>query len=302
MRNVVVRVCLGFLAAAILVHGQPGTSRGRDHYCRPPSDSLSMCLANLGSGTPFLSLLELRHIDNHLAYQDANQSAALLFYSRCNLGSLANDTLSNFAFVTMRSSVNSTLFVSFIEIIAPSIQDALAIPETHRFTYDELKAITNNFDLVLGKGGFGNVYHGRLHDGTEAAVKLCTHIGWLFSYHRNLVSLIGYCRDSNQLGLVYEYAACGSLRDHLSDKTGNSQTLSWRERIRIAVEAAQVNEFMNRSIYTRDSVPPIIHRDVKTNNILLTHDFEAKVADFGLSKPFPTDISLRYKFNSNTNM
>ncbi|URE49468.1 receptor-like serine threonine-protein kinase, partial [Musa troglodytarum] len=54
----------------------------------------------------------------------------------------------------------------------PSIQDALAIPETHRFTYDELKAITNNFDLVLGKGGFGNVYHGRLHDGTEAAVKL----------------------------------------------------------------------------------------------------------------------------------
>ncbi|URE43989.1 receptor-like serine threonine-protein kinase [Musa troglodytarum] len=103
----------------------------------------------------------------------------------------------------------------------------------------------------------------------------------LFSYHRNLVSLIGYCRDSNQLGLVYEYAACGSLRDHLSDKTGNSQTLSWRERIRIAVEAAQ---------------------DVKTNNILLTHDFEAKVADFGLSKPFPTDISLRYKFNSNTNM
>ncbi|URE45746.1 receptor-like serine threonine-protein kinase, partial [Musa troglodytarum] len=61
----------------------------------------------------------------------------------------------------------------------------------------------------------------------------------LFSYHRNLVSLIGYCRDSNQLGLVYEYAARGSLRDHLSDKTGNSQTLRWRERIRIAVEAAQ---------------------------------------------------------------
>ncbi|CAL9118165.1 unnamed protein product, partial [Musa acuminata var. zebrina] len=58
-------------------------------------------------------------------------------------------------------------------------------------------------------------------------------------HHRNLVSLIGYCRDSNQLGLVYEYAARGSLRDHLSDKTGNSQTLSWRERIRIAVEAAQ---------------------------------------------------------------
>lgn len=60
---------------------------------------------------------------------------------------------SNFTFITMRSSVNSTLFVSFNEIIAPPIQDSLAIPETHRFTYDELKAITNNFDLVLGKGG-----------------------------------------------------------------------------------------------------------------------------------------------------
>ncbi|URE47892.1 receptor-like serine threonine-protein kinase [Musa troglodytarum] len=364
MRNVVVRVCLGFLAAAILVNGQPGTSRGGDHYCRPPPDSLSMCLANLGSGTPFLSLLESRHIDNHLAYQDANQSAALVFYSRCNLGSLTNDTLRvrfriiyttflnymildifnsfiylyaidmqtmesdhcNFAFVTMRSSVNSTLFVSFIEIIAPSIQDALAIPETHRFTYDELKAITNNFDLRLGKGGFGNVYHGRLHDGTEAAVKL------LHSHRMvketssessmSAINLIGYCRDSNQLGLVYEYAARGSLRDHLSDafrifsalsasssphrsvqhnilelilryaelrdhlsdKTGNSQTLSWRERIRIAVEAAQGMEYLHKGC-----VPPIIHRDVKTNNILLTHDFEAKVADFGLSKPFLTD-------------
>ncbi|XP_065034970.1 probable LRR receptor-like serine/threonine-protein kinase At1g05700 [Musa acuminata AAA Group] len=58
-----------------------------------PSDSLSICLANIGSGTPFISLLELRHIDNHLAYQHANQSVALLFYSRYNLGSLTNDTL-----------------------------------------------------------------------------------------------------------------------------------------------------------------------------------------------------------------
>ncbi|XP_065035358.1 probable LRR receptor-like serine/threonine-protein kinase At1g51820 isoform X2 [Musa acuminata AAA Group] len=103
-------------------------------------------------------------------------------------------------------------------------------------------------------------------------------------HHRNLVSLIGYCRDSNQLGLVYEYAARGSLRDHLSDKTGNSQTLSWRERIRIVVEVAQGLEYLHKGC-----VPPIIHRDVKTNNILLTYDFETKVADFGLSKPFLTD-------------
>ncbi|URE46613.1 receptor-like serine threonine-protein kinase [Musa troglodytarum] len=111
----------------------------------------------------------------------------------------------------------------------------------------------------MGYNIYGNVYHGRLHDGSEAAVKLLhSHRmvketssessmsansgsrshglkefqaeALLLSrvHHRNLVSLIGYCRDSNQLGLVYEYAARGSLRDHLSDKSGNSQTLSWR--------------------------------------------------------------------------
>ncbi|URE47383.1 receptor-like serine threonine-protein kinase [Musa troglodytarum] len=182
----------------------------------------------------------------------------------------------NFAFVTMRSSVNSTLFVSFIEIIAPSIQDALAIPETHRFTYDELKAITNNFDLVLGKA-VKLLHSHRMVKETSSESSMSANCGSrshgmkefqdeALLYHRNLVSLIGYCRDINQLGLVYEYAACGSLRDHLSDKSGNSQTLSWRERIRIAVEAAQGLEYLHKGC-----VPPIIHRDVKTNNILLAN-------------------------------
>lgn len=103
-------------------------------------------------------------------------------------------------------------------------------------------------------------------------------------HHRNLVALVGYCKDGHSLGLVFEYAAQGSLKDHLSDKNNTGRVLSWRERLRIAVDAAQGLEYLHKGCK-----PPIIHRDVKTSNILLSHNFEAKIADFGLSKAFLTD-------------
>ncbi|CAL9105489.1 unnamed protein product, partial [Musa textilis] len=184
------------------------------------------------------------------------------------------------------------------------------------FTYQDLRTITNNFERVIGKGGFGTVYYGRLHDGTEVAVKMQKRFlaieegitedfmteelgsdshgikefqaeAQLLSrvHHRNLVTLVGYCKDGHSLGLVFEYAAQGSLRDHLSDKNNTGEVLSWRERLRIAVDAAQAGlEYLHKGCK-----PPIIHRDVKTSNILLSHNFEAKIADFGLSKAFLTD-------------
>ncbi|KAJ8464782.1 hypothetical protein OPV22_027334 [Ensete ventricosum] len=183
----------------------------------------------------------------------------------------------------------------------------------HRFTDEELKNITNDFGRVLGKGGFGTVYYGRLPDGTEVAVKISSRyttgeaMVWssvsqtsdsvmagtkeflaeasLLSrvHHRNLVSLIGCCMDNSVLGLVYEYVAEGTLRDHLSgDKAGGG--LNWRRRLHIAIETALGLEYLHKGCR-----PPIIHRDVKTNNILLDHNLEAKIADFGLSKAFQTD-------------
>ncbi|KAJ4787493.1 Leucine-rich repeat protein kinase family protein [Rhynchospora pubera] len=101
-------------------------------------------------------------------------------------------------------------------------------------------------------------------------------------HHRNLVPLIGYCKDGlGCMALVYEYMSGGSLRTYLRGKDRNARVLSWEERLHILLEAAQGLLYLHR-----ECAPPIIHRDVKTENILLNHMLEAKIADFGLSKAF----------------
>ncbi|XP_050938883.1 putative leucine-rich repeat receptor-like serine/threonine-protein kinase At2g19230 [Cucumis melo] len=168
--------------------------------------------------------------------------------------------------------------------------------ETNRrqFTFAEVVMITNNFERVLGKGGFGMVYYGVLDD-TEVAVKMISPSAvqgysqfqaevtiLMRVHHRNLTSLVGYMNDGGHLGLVYEYMAKGNLAEHLSEKT--TSILSWEDRLRIAIDAAQGLEYLHHGCK-----PPIVHRDVKTTNILLTEKFNAKLSDFGLSKTYPTD-------------
>ncbi|KAL5757670.1 hypothetical protein ACOSP7_020281 [Xanthoceras sorbifolium] len=166
--------------------------------------------------------------------------------------------------------------------------------KNQQFTYSDVLKMTNNFERVLGKGGFGTVYHGRLDD-TEVAVKMLSpssaqgfqqfesEVKLLMRvHHRNLTTLIGYCDEGTNLALIYEYMSNGNLGEHLLDS--NKDILNWEGRLQIAVEAAQGLEYLHHGCK-----PPIIHRDVKSTNILLNDKFQAKLADFGLSRTFPVE-------------
>ncbi|WVZ99319.1 LOW QUALITY PROTEIN: hypothetical protein U9M48_044640 [Paspalum notatum var. saurae] len=163
-----------------------------------------------------------------------------------------------------------------------------------RFSYKELEMITNNFERVLGQGGFGKVYDGFLEDGTQVAVKLRSQYSnqgvkeFLLEaqiltriHHKNLVSMIGYCKDGQYMALVYEYMSEGALQEQLAGNGRNGRYLTWWQRLRIALDSAQGLEYLHKGCN-----PPLIHRDVKATNILLNTNLEAKIADFGFSKAF----------------
>ncbi|CDY56102.1 BnaC02g44350D [Brassica napus] len=162
-----------------------------------------------------------------------------------------------------------------------------------RFTYSEVTKMTNNFERVVGEGGFGVVCHGTVN-GEQVAVKLLSQSSTqgykefkaevdllLRVHHTNLVSLVGYCDEGDHLALIYEFVPNGDLRQHLSGKGGRS-VVNWGIRLRIAVEAALGLEYLHIGC-----TPPMVHRDVKTTNILLDEHYKAKLADFGLSRSFP---------------
>lgn len=161
------------------------------------------------------------------------------------------------------------------------------------FSFEEIKKCTNNFSEKndIGSGGYGKVYRGTLANGqlvaikrahqgsTQGALEFKTEIELLSRvHHKNVVSLIGFCFNKGEQMLVYEYITNGTLKDSLTGKTGIR--LDWTKRLRIALGAARGVQYLHDL-----ANPPIIHRDIKSNNILLDQRLTAKVADFGLSKP-----------------
>ncbi|XP_034891374.1 leucine-rich repeat receptor protein kinase HPCA1 isoform X2 [Populus alba] len=161
------------------------------------------------------------------------------------------------------------------------------------FSFDEITKSTNNFSEAnhIGSGGYGMVYRGMLPTGQLIAIKRCrqgsVQGGHEFNaeievlsrvHHKNVVNLVGFCFERGEQMLIYEFVRNGSLRDSLSGSSGI--WLDWRRRLKVALGAARGLAYLHELVN-----PRIIHRDVKSANILLDECLNAKVADFGLSKP-----------------
>ncbi|KAK9285445.1 hypothetical protein L1049_024638 [Liquidambar formosana] len=171
-----------------------------------------------------------------------------------------------------------------------------------KMTFSEIKYATKKFNkkMVIGEGGFGKVYKGTLRNGKKVAVKRSEpgHGQGIMEFqaeilvlskirHRHLVSLIGYCDERAEMILVYEFMEKGTLRDHLygdSEGSTSHSELSWKQRLEICIDSAKGLHYLHTAL-----AGGIIHRDVKSTNILLDEHYVAKVADFGLSKSGPLD-------------
>lgn len=173
---------------------------------------------------------------------------------------------------------------------------------------DELKEKTNNFGSksLVGEGSYGRVYFAALNDGSRVAIKkldvsqepesnseFLTQVALISKLrHDNFVELRGYCAEGNFRLLSYEFATMGSLHDVLHGRKGvqgaqPGPVLDWIQRVRIVIDAAKGLEYLHEKVQ-----PSIIHRDIRSSNILLFEDFKAKIADFNLSNQAP-DMAAR---------
>ncbi|XP_030493382.1 probable LRR receptor-like serine/threonine-protein kinase At1g67720 [Cannabis sativa] len=162
----------------------------------------------------------------------------------------------------------------------------------HCFALSDIEVATKRFEKKIGSGGFGVVYYGKLKDDREIAVKVLTSNSYqgkrefsnevtLLSriHHRNLVQFLGYCQEDERSMLIYEFMHNGTLKEHLYGPLTRGRSINWIKRLEIAEDSAKGIEYLHTGC-----TPAIIHRDLKTSNILLDKQMRAKVSDFGLSK------------------
>ncbi|KAF3777004.1 Senescence-induced receptor-like serine/threonine-protein kinase [Nymphaea thermarum] len=193
--------------------------------------------------------------------------------------------------------------VSEVSSTRTADRTALVAAGARHFTYNEILSITGNFDQMIGEGGSSTVYCGQLPEGgLKVAVKKLKEPGSQFGtflaeikillriHHKNLVPLVGLCEERDEIILVSEYMAGGSLSEILkgmnskqSEGTRASE-LTWRKRLQIAIDVATGLEYLHTGCK-----PAVIHRDIKPANILLDEKLQAKLADFGLSKAGAVD-------------
>ncbi|PIN24951.1 Serine/threonine protein kinase [Handroanthus impetiginosus] len=196
--------------------------------------------------------------------------------------------------------------------VKPEIQKAVPPIEVPALSLEELKEKTNNFGstALIGEGSYGRVHFAQLNNGSKVAVKKLDasielesnveFLTWVSMVsrlkHENLVQLLGYYVNASSCILAYEFATMGSLHDILHGKKGvqgaqPGPVLDWMQRVRIAVHTARGLQYLHEK-----GQPSVIHRDIRSSNVLLFEDYQAKIADFELSKWAPflhSDPDLR---------
>ncbi|RVW91954.1 Serine/threonine-protein kinase-like protein ACR4 [Vitis vinifera] len=214
---------------------------------------------------------------------------------------LRNCRCSDKGLKSKKGKANGSSFQNDNSKIRPDL-DELKIRRAQTFTYDELERATGGFkeESQVGKGSFSCVFKGVLKDGTVVAVKRATMSSDMKKNskefhteldllsrlnHAHLLNLLGYCEEGGERLLVYEFMAHGSLHQHLHGKNkALKEQLDWVRRVTIAVQAARGIEYLHGY-----ACPPVIHRDIKSSNILIDEEHNARVADFGLSLLGPAD-------------
>ncbi|KAI3729456.1 hypothetical protein L6452_18116 [Arctium lappa] len=188
-----------------------------------------------------------------------------------------------------KNDVNEEIFLKNHEFLAPK-----------RYSYLQVKKMTNSFRVKLGQGGFGSVYRGALSNENLVAVKVLNGLkgkGEDFvnevasvgrTSHVNIVSLVGFCLEGRHKALIYEFMPNGSLEKFIYGWGSSSNShLGWGKLLQIAIGIARGLEYLHRGCNTR-----ILHFDIKPHNILLDKDLCPKISDFGLSKLFPNGGSM----------
>ena len=170
------------------------------------------------------------------------------------------------------------------------LEDYIALKPT-RYSYADIKKITNQFQDKLGEGGCGTVYKGKLSDEVHVAVKILNNskgngeefineVGTMGrTHHVNVVRLVGFCADGFRRALIYEFLPNDSLEKFIFSRTTENHSLGWKKLQDIALGIAKGIEYLHQGCDQR-----ILHFDIKPHNILLDHNFNPKISDFGLAK------------------